>query len=208
MRGFFALNAWIVLTCLLAGSPQAQFDDTQNTEIAKPHAGALDPSAAEGVTYDEEFIGGQAGEFFGESSADVADVVRKVFEDLGEPNAYIPGEESGGAFIVGVRYGKGTLVHKLEGHQPVFWKGPSIGFDIGGNSSRAFVLVYNLHETDDLFKRFPGIEGTIYVVGGVSVHYVQRGEIILAPIRIGVGLRAGANVGYLSFSRRQNWIPF
>lgn len=145
---------------------------------------------------------------FGEATEGVAMVIQKVFADLGKPNAYIIGREGGGALIVGLRYGKGKLFSKVEGERPVYWTGPSIGPDVGGDASRSFVLVYNLHDTEELFQRFPAVEGKAYLIGGVSANYHQRGDIVLVPIRLGAGWRLGANVGYLKYTRDGSIIPF
>ena len=147
-------------------------------------------------------------DFFGDTSKDLATIIEKIFKDQGQPNAYITGEEAAGAIAVGLRYGNGWLHRKTAGNRRVYWQGPSIGFDLGGNASKVFTLVYNLGDSSQIYQRFPGAEGTIYVVGGFGVNYQQAGRIILAPIRTGVGLRAGANIGYLSYSREQSIIPF
>jgi len=144
----------------------------------------------------------------GEASESVAKMIEKVFADLGKPNAYIVGREGSGALIVGLRYGKGTLHSKVEGERTVHWTGPSIGPDVGGDASRSFVLVYNLHDTNDLFRRYPAVEGKAYLIGGVSANYHQRDDVILVPIRLGAGWRLGANVGYLKYSREGRIIPF
>jgi hypothetical protein len=146
--------------------------------------------------------------FFGDTSKDLATIIEKVFKDQGEPNAYIVGEEAAGAIAVGVRYGNGWLHRKTAGNMRVFWQGPSLGFDLGANASKVFTLVYNIGSSGQIFQRYPGVEGTIYVVGGFGVNYQQRGNVILAPIRTGVGLRAGANIGYLSYTREQETLPF
>jgi hypothetical protein len=145
---------------------------------------------------------------FGEASEGVAKVIEKAFADLGRPNAYIIGREGGGALIVGLRYGKGQLHSKIEGERTVYWTGPSIGPDAGGDASRTFTLVYNLNDSDDLFQRFPAVEGRAYLIGGVSANYHQRGDVILVPIRLGAGWRLGANVGYLKYSREGRILPF
>ena len=145
---------------------------------------------------------------FGEATEGLAKIIEGVFADLGEPNAYIVGGEGGGALIVGLRYGKGTLYSKVEGERTVYWTGPSVGPDVGGDASRSFTLVYNLNDTDDIFQRFPAIEGKVYFVGGVSANYHQSGNIILVPIRLGAGWRLGANVGYLKYSRNRRLLPF
>lgn len=145
---------------------------------------------------------------FGEATEGVAMVIEKIFADLGKPNAYIVGREGSGALVVGLRYGRGKLFSKVEGEREVFWTGPSIGPDVGGDASRTFTLVYNLHDTDELFQRFPAVEGKAYLIGGVSANYHQRGDIVLVPIRLGVGWRLGANVGYLKYTREGRVIPF
>lgn len=159
-------------------------------------------------TYDQKTILEEATGFFGEASESVAKVVERVFSELGEPNAYIAGNEASGAFVVGARYGDGTLQMKTGEQLKVHWTGPSIGFDAGGNVSKAFVLVYHLPNPDALFMRFPAVDGSFYLVGGVSANYHRRDGIILAPIRLGAGLRSGVNIGYMSYSRERTWSPF
>jgi hypothetical protein len=159
-------------------------------------------------TYDEGTIIDEAKGFFGQSTEAVAKVIEKVFADLGRPNAYIAGEELSAALVGGLRYGDGELHHKLLGEKRVYWAGPSIGFDVGANGAKTFVLVYNLYDMDEIYQRFPGVEGSFYFIGGVGVNYQQSGDIILAPIRLGVGLRAGANVGYLHYTKNRNLLPF
>ncbi len=145
---------------------------------------------------------------FGEATEGVAMVIEKIFADLGKPNAYIVGREGSGALIVGLRYGRGKLFSKVEGEREVFWTGPSVGPDVGGDASRTFTLIYNLHDTDELFQRFAAVEGKAYLIGGVSANYHQRGDIVLVPIRLGAGWRLGANVGYLKYTREGRVIPF
>ena len=110
--------------------------------------------------------------------------------------------------MVGLRYGSGKLHHKIEGERTVYWTGPSIGFDVGGNAANSFVLVYNLYDSEELFQRFPAGEGAAYFVGGFHVSYLRSGDKVLIPVRLGAGLRLGANVGYMKFSKKQNWLPF
>lgn len=149
-----------------------------------------------------------AEDFFGGTTKGLAEVIEKVFADLGQPNAYIAGQEISGAIGVGLRYGDGMLHRKAGAIREVFWQGPSVGFDVGGNASKVFVLVYHLDNAAQLFQRFPGVEGTFYFVAGFGVNYQRSGGIVLAPIRTGVGLRAGANVGYLHYTEEQSWVPF
>lgn len=159
-------------------------------------------------THSEDTVLQEAENFFGDGAAGLADVVSAAFRDKGRPNAYIKGEEISGAVGVGLRYGAGTVVLANGETRDVYWQGPSLGFDIGGNASKAFILVYNLPDTDTLYQRFPGVEGSLYFVGGVSVNYNQSGDTVLAPIRFGVGWRQGANIGYLSMTREKSWVPF
>ncbi len=159
-------------------------------------------------TYDQKSIANAASDFLGGGSEAIAKVVEKAFQDLGRPNGYIVGTEFSGAIGIGVRYGDGTLIHKIEGNSPVFWKGPSIGFDLGANGSRVFALVYNLYDVEELYRRFPAVEGSAYFIGGVGINYQQRGDIIIAPIRVGVGLRLGISLGYMHLTKKRNWIPF
>lgn len=138
--------------------------------------------------------------YFEMSSESVAEVVNAVFDEQGEPNAYIKGEEAGGAMGIGLRFGRGEIVTRDGERQPIYWRGPSIGFDAGGDASKTFTLIYNLNSIEDIHQRFPGVEGSAYFIAGIAVNYQKRGEIILAPMRTGVGIRAGANIGYLRYS--------
>ena len=165
-------------------------------------------AAADDDTFSRDEIMKKAEGFFGETTEGLAKAIEHVFEDKGRPNALITGEEFSGAIGVGLRYGRGQLERKAGGPQPIFWQGPSIGFDLGGNASKVFVLIYKLKSADDMYQRFPGVDGSLYFVAGVGVNYQQSGDIVLAPIRTGLGLRAGANVGYLHYNAKHSWIPF
>lgn len=159
-------------------------------------------------TYGEDDLIGAAEGVFGKGAEGLAKLIEDLLKKQGQPNGYIVGREAGGAFIVGARYGSGTLHHKVEGEQKVYWTGPSIGFDAGANAGNTFVLVYNLFDTQDLFKRFPAGEGQAYFVGGLTASYLRRGDVVLIPIRVGAGLRLGVNAGYMKFSKEQKWLPF
>lgn len=160
----------------------------------------------QGFTQDE--VLNKANAFFGETTEGLAKAIEKVFEDQGSPNAIIAGEEVSAAIAVGVRYGQGELQMVTGETHPVFWQGPSVGFDLGANASKVFTLVYNLNDPEVLFQRFPGVEGSVYVVAGVGVNYQRSGDVTLAPIRTGVGLRGGANVGYIHYTKKKSWLPF
>ncbi len=145
---------------------------------------------------------------FGKGAAGLGGILENILKDQGQPNAYIAGREASGAFVLGVRYGSGIMSHKVEGQQPVYWTGPSVGFDIGGDANKVFVLVYNLYDTEELYKRFPAVEGRLYLVGGFAATYLRRGNVVLIPIRLGVGWRAGVNVGYMNITHKSRWLPF
>jgi len=169
------------------------------------------PTSADDNAKDDTFSANevvQAGsDFFGISTEVMAKAVQRVFEDLGEPDAYIKGEEGSVAIIVGLRYGSGWLIRKGFDPEKVYWRGPSIGFDVGGNGSKVFTLVYNLKEKQRLLQRFPGVEGSFYFIGGLGVNYLRSGGVTLAPMRTGIGWRAGVNAHYQVYSDRRDWFP-
>jgi hypothetical protein len=146
--------------------------------------------------------------FFGTVSRGLAQVVEKAVSQWGEPNGYILGQEGSGAFVVGLRYGDGKLYTRNAGDRRVFWEGPSIGFDTGGEGARTMMLVYNLPSTDAIYQRFAGIDGSAYLIGGFGMTALTANRIVVVPIRSGVGLRLGANVGYLKFTPSATWNPF
>lgn len=146
--------------------------------------------------------------FFGRVSMGLARVIEHAFARAGRPNGYILGEEAGGAFVAGLRYGEGMLYTKDAGEHKVYWQGPSIGYDFGAEGSKTMVLVYNLRDVSDLYRTFAGIDGSAYFIGGVGITFMSRDKVTLAPIRSGVGLRLGANIGYLKYTRRPTWNPF
>lgn len=166
------------------------------------------PPAGTGTTYAQDDLIGAAEGLFGRGAEGLARLIQDILKEQGEPNAYIVGREGGGAFIFGVRYGSGTLYHKIEGNMPVYWTGPSIGLDAGANAGNTFVLVYNLDDTEQLYHRFPAGEGQAYLVGGFTASYLRKGNTVLIPIRVGAGLRLGVNAGYMRFSHEQRWLPF
>jgi hypothetical protein len=146
--------------------------------------------------------------FFGGVSRSLAMIVQKAGSQWGQPNGYILGEEAGGAFVGGLRYGDGTLYTKNAGDLRVFWEGPTVGFDAGADGARTMMLVYNLPRTDAIFDRFGGIDGSAYFVGGLGMTALTANDVVIVPIRSGVGLRLGANLGYLKFTARPTWNPF
>jgi hypothetical protein len=173
-----------------------------------PAAPTAQTATASAQTFAEDDVLGAAEDVFGKGVEGLAEAIRKSFASYGQPNAYIVGREAGGAFIVGLRYGSGTLHHKVEGERTVHWAGPSVGVDAGGDGSKVFALVYNLNDTADLFTRFVGAGGKAYFVGGVAVDYLTHDKIVVAPIKLGVGLRLGLNSGYLKFTEKADFNPF
>ena len=159
-------------------------------------------------TYSKSEIAQAMEGFFAEASEVVASAVERTFNRYGRPNGYIQGEEGSAAFFVGLRYGYGRLHLKSGRTRTVYWQGPSVGWDVGGNAAKVFTLVYNLHDIERLYQRFPGVEGSVYVIGGLSVNAQRSQNITLVPIRSGVGLRLGANVGYLQYTKEKSMNPF
>jgi hypothetical protein len=145
--------------------------------------------------------------FFGTVSRGLAQVIEKAISQWGLPNGYVLGEEASGAFVVGLRYGEGTLYTKNAGDLKVFWQGPSVGFDYGGEGARTMMLIYNLPATAAIYERFVGVDGSAYFIGGFGMTALTANNIVVVPIRSGVGLRLGANVGYLKFTPQATWNP-
>jgi len=143
----------------------------------------------------------------GVTSESAASAIEKLFRERGRPVGYITGEEGGGAVTIGARYGKGTLWMKDGRQKDLYWQGPSIGFDVGAEASKVFTLVYGLDDPENIFRRYPGVDGSAYLVAGMAVNFQRANGITLAPVRSGVGLRLGANVGYSSYTRKRGWIP-
>lgn len=162
---------------------------------------------AEADTYDQASTLDAAVAFFGQTTEGLAGVIEKAFREQGRPNGFIRGEEVAAAVTAGVRYGEGDLVLKSGAKQKVYWAGPSIGFDLGANASKVFVLVYNLNEPAAIFKRFPTVDGSVYAIGGVGVNYQRLDGVTLAPIRLGVGWRAGASLGWTHYRPQKSLNP-
>ena len=178
----------------------------QGADLTQQDRATATTEAADTYERDDLLRAGEG--VFGKGAEGLAGLLEKVLKEQGRPNAYIAGREAAGAFVVGLRYGSGVMSHKVEGQQPVYWTGPSVGFDVGGDANKVFVLVYNLYDTAELFHRFPGAEGRLYLVGGFAATYLRRGNVVLIPIRLGVGWRAGVNVGYMNFTHKSKLLPF
>ena len=189
-------------------SPAGSADYPAPGMATVPSGAVAGAPVASGTTYREDDLIGAAEGVFGKGAKGLALMIQDVLKKQGQPNAYITGREAGGAVVVGLRYGSGTLHHKVEGERPVYWTGPSLGFDLGANAANTFVLVYNLNDSQDLFRRYGAGEGQAYFVGGFNVSYLRRGDVVLIPVRLGAGLRLGINAGYMKFSQTQKWMPF
>lgn len=195
------------LAALAPGVAGAQQYDPNARPGGYPPAPPPPPPQGEAETYSTDEIVHRVSDFMGVTAETAGAVIERTFKDNGRPTAYIAGEEGAAAFFVGLRYGRGLMYMKRRPTQRVFWQGPSFGWDFGGNASRVFTLCYNLQYPDAIYQRFPGVEGSAYLIGGLGMNYQRANDIVLAPIRAGVGLRLGANVGYLAYSRQRNIIP-
>lgn len=165
-------------------------------------------TASRGESYSRNEVASAVSDYFGVTAEAAGTMVEKIFKDLGEPNGYIYGEEASGAIGVGLRYGKGTLQMANGKTGKVYWQGPSVGFDTGGDASKVFTLVYGIQDPNQIYQRFPGVNGSAYLVAGIAVNYQRSNTITLVPMRTGVGVRLGANVGYLAYSRKRHILPF
>lgn len=197
--------------------PETSTWSTRTEEHASRDSTVVEPSSTDQyvppLTPDEEGYSIQeimaASEgLFGKVSANLGAVIEYLFRKSGRPTAYVLGSEGGGAFLAGVRYGKGTLYLRSGSTQKIFWHGPSLGTDVGAEGSKTLFLIYKLHTPDELYANFTGIDGSAYLVGGVGATLVGNGKVIMAPIRSGIGLRLGANIGYIRFTPNQTWNPF
>jgi hypothetical protein len=167
---------------------------------------AATPSSADEYSMQEIVDSGHR--FFGATSGGLATVIEKIFASYGLPNGYVLGEEGSGAIIGGLVYGEGTLYTKNAGDHKVFWQGPSVGWDFGGNGDRTMMLVYNLDDVSNLYDRFAGVAGSAYAVAGLGFNVLKNGNVLLVPVRTGVGARLGINIGYLKLTESPTWNPF
>ncbi|KQT54933.1 hypothetical protein ASG43_01505 [Aureimonas sp. Leaf454] len=170
--------------------------------------GVCAPARAQSNGYTMEEIVSKGHQFFGSTSGGLATLIEKAFSDNGLPNGYILGEEASGAFIGGLRFGEGTLFTKNAGEHRIFWQGPSLGFDAGGDGARTMMLVYNLPSVEGVYGRFGGVSGAAYLVGGLGMTYLARGDVTIVPVKTGIGARLGVNLGYLKLTPMPTWNPF
>jgi hypothetical protein len=174
-------------------------------------SGRANPAADDTYTVTEIVSAGH--QFFGNISGGLATLVERTVASYGLPNGYIIGEEGSGALVGGLRYGDGVLYTKLDRPKPIYWQGPSVGWDFGGDGNRTMMLVYDLPSSLAIYRRFAGVNGSAYLVGGLGMTVLANTEVpertvYVVPIRSGVGARLGINVGYLKFTPVPTWNPF
>lgn len=199
MRSRYTLLAAAALAAVLGMHPTGAAAQVVQTNYAAPGA----PSA-----YNSNDLVQSGHQFFGSASRGLALAVEEAVRRWGEPNGYILGQEASGAFFGGLRYGEGKLFTRNAGERPIFWQGPTLGFDVGGEGARTMMLVYNLSATNALYRRFVGLDGSAYLVGGFGISAAKADEMVVVPIRTGVGARLGVNMGYLKFTPEPTWNPF
>jgi hypothetical protein len=200
------ISAGALALALAVLSPVAPAQAVGSETLAPPATQPATQDEASIFTLQEVVAAGHR--FFGTTTRGLAQAVEYVFSQAGRPSGYIIGEEAAGAFVGGLRYGEGTLYLKNGTRRKVFWQGPSVGFDFGGNGSRSLVLVYNISSPGEIFDRFVGVEGSAYVIGGLGVNFQSNERLKLAPIRTGFGARLGGNIGYLKYTSTPTWNPF
>jgi hypothetical protein len=201
LRSFIAASASALILSACATAPN---NPNSNSDIREAQAKA----GQDAESYNESELVAAISTHLGVTSESAASAIERLFKDRGRPTAYITGEEGGGALTVGARYGQGTLWMKDGRSQKVYWQGPTIGFDAGAEAGKVFTLVYGLEDPVSVYQRFPGVDGSAYLVGGMAINYQRANGITLAPVRTGVGVRLGANVGYTSYTRKRSILPF
>lgn len=205
MSNFLFRSATALCAAMLVSAcATAPNNPNANTDIREAQA----KSEAQAESYNENEVVAAISTHLGVTSESAASAIERLFKDRGRPTAYITGEEGGGALTIGARYGKGTLWMKDGRTAEVFWQGPTIGFDVGAEAGKVFTLVYGLEDPASVYRRFPGVDGSAYLVAGMAINYQAANGITLAPVRTGVGLRLGANVGYTSYTKKRSILPF
>lgn len=211
LRGVFRRIAALTILTILATSPGAA---APAGETAYPETGpySSQSGSSQSGTFTAEEIVNAGHRFFGTASGGLATLVERTVASYGLPNGYVIGQEGSGAFIGGLRYGDGVLYTKLEGGRQVYWQGPSIGWDVGGDGNRTMMLVYDLPNSLAIFRRFTGVNGSAYLIGGLGMTVLANSQVgrtvYVVPIRTGLGARLGINIGYLKFTPQPTWNPF
>lgn len=205
VRHAFASHA--LATALVLGG-MAAVSAPAMAQYQQPQRAPAQQGQQRPATYSSSELVSQGHSFFGSVSRGIALTIERAVQQWGEPNGYILGQEGAGAFVGGLRYGEGTLFTRNAGDRKIFWQGPSIGWDFGGDGARTMILVYNMRTVDDIFRRFGGISGSAYAVAGFGMSALVADGMVVVPIRSGVGVRLGANLGYLKFTSAPTWNPF
>jgi len=208
-----AMMCWTMPAAAQTPAPQPQMAPQPQPQMAPQPQPQMQPQPppppqSGPSTFGPDELTSAGHRFFGNVSRGLASVIERAVSQWGLPNGYVLGEEGSGAFVAGLRYGEGTLYTKNAGDLRVYWQGPSVGFDWGGDGARTMTLVYNLPATSAIYQRFVGIDGSAYIIGGFGMTALTANNIVLVPIRSGLGLRLGANIGYLKYTPRATWNPF
>lgn len=202
---FFKTTLLALAALSMAACSTTDTNPYANQSVQQAHTKSVQNG---GTTYSDSELVDAVSTHLGVTAESAATAIEKLFKDRGQPVAYITGEEGSGGLVVGARYGKGTLWMKNGQTRKVYWQGPTLGFDAGADASKVFTLVYDLNDPDFIYQRFPGVDGSAYLVGGIAVNYQRANGVTLAPIRTGVGLRLGAKIGYTSYTKKRNYLPF
>jgi len=202
-----AIGLAIACAATLAFSGCATPANNPNSAVSPQAAQQASQKTVGQPGYSENELASAVSTHLGVTSESAASAIERLFKNQGRPVGYITGEEGGGAFTFGARYGKGTLWMKDGRSMPVYWQGPTVGFDIGAEAGKVFTLVYGLDNPEYIFRRFPGVDGSAYLVAGMAVNVQRANGVTLAPVRAGVGVRLGANIGYTSYTRKRSIIP-
>lgn len=205
MKTFMSALIAVFFTVSLAGCATTDNNPYAQQQLEAGHQKSVESGGSE---FSENELVTAVSTHLGVTAESAATTIERLFKNEGRPVGYITGEEGSGAVGVGLRYGKGTLWMKSGETRKVYWQGPTIGFDLGADASKVFTLVYDLENPDFIYRRFPGVDGSAYLVGGMAVNYQRANGVTLAPIRTGVGLRLGAKVGYTSYTKKRNYLPF
>ncbi|GGX65822.1 hypothetical protein GCM10011309_15120 [Litorimonas cladophorae] len=200
-------TAALILICAAALALTGCASAPQNNPNGYPQGEVPQAQSKSKGGYNESELAGAISDHLGVTAESAASTIERLFKKQGRPVGYITGEEGGGALIFGAKYGKGTLWMKDGRTMPVYWAGPTVGVDAGAEISRVFTLVYDLDDPEDIFRRFPGVDGSAFLVAGMAVHYQRANGITLAPVRAGAGVRLGANIGYTSYTRKRGYLP-
>lgn len=209
-RNFPKLNlptVILIVLCAAALALSGCVSGPQSNPNGHPQGKVADTQGAKTSSYNESELANAISDHLGVTAESAASTIERLFKGQGRPVGYITGEEGGGALIFGAKYGKGTLWMKDGRSMPIYWAGPTVGVDAGAEISRVFTLVYDLEDPEDIFRRFPGVDGSAFLVAGMAVHYQSANGITLAPVRAGAGVRLGANVGYTSYTRKRGYLP-